>query len=186
MKVSAVIVTRGDVDLGSVLAPILSCPEVDEVIIRRGHGGVLERWEAAAQASCDVVYTQDDDAIVDVKVVLAAYQWGKVACNMPTDRRPEYPDGIALVGWGSVFDKNSVTLSVTAFPRYRTHFPNDDDLFRREADRVFTGLSPLKLIDVPFRHLPYAHGNDRMGRRPEHGASMKAIRERIYQVRGYR
>jgi hypothetical protein len=175
MNISAVIVTRGDVDL----APALSSIDADEIIIRRGHGGVWERWEAALEAKHDVIYTQDDDAVVDFPAVIAAYDPDRVACNMPLDRRPGYPDGIALVGWGAVFQRRAVS---EAFARYRAFFP-DDFLFRREADRVFTGLNPLKLIDVPFEHLPVAFGKDRMGTQREHGECLRAIRQRIYQVR---
>ena len=46
-KISAVIVTRGDVDLG----PCLSSIDADEVVIRKGHGGVWERWEAVRAGS---------------------------------------------------------------------------------------------------------------------------------------
>jgi uncharacterized membrane protein YgcG len=65
MKFSAVIVTRGNVDLGPVLAPIV--PFADEIVIRRGHGGVWERWEAILAAKHELVYTQDDDAVVDLE-----------------------------------------------------------------------------------------------------------------------
>jgi hypothetical protein len=177
MKVSAVIVTRGNVDLG----PALSAIDADEIIIRRGHGGVWERWCAVLEARHDVVYTQDDDAAVDFDAVMAAYDPKFMTCNMPMDRRREYQDGIALVGWGAAFHQQ---LAIRAIRRYRRVFPDSPDpLFLRECDRVITGLSPLKLIDIPFAHLPHAFGKDRMGAQLEHGAALKEIRQRIYQVR---
>jgi hypothetical protein len=174
MDISAVIVTRGDVDLG----PVLSSIDADEVIIRRGHDGIWERWEAAQSAKHHVIYTQDDDAVVDFPAVIQEYDPERVTCNMPLDRRPGYPDAIALVGWGCVFDRPALE----AFTRYRKYFPNDH-LFRREADRVFTGLNRLKLIEIPFEHLPIAFERQRMGAQPEHGACLHAIRQRIYHVR---
>lgn len=174
MKVSAVILTRGNVDLG----PCLYSIDADEVVIRRGHGGVWERWEAAMSAKHDVVYVQDDDCVVDYASVVDAYDPAKVVCNMRLDRRPEYRDGIALVGWGCVFHK----IALGAFAQYWLRFA-DDELFLREADRVFTGLNPLLLIDVPVTHLPVAFGADRMGREARHGDDLKEIRRRIYEVR---
>lgn len=173
MKVSAVIVTRGNVDLGPVLLRI----HADEIIIRRGHGGVWERFEAARSARHEVVYTQDDDAVVEMSAVIAAYDRGSVTCNMPADRRREYPDGIALVGWGAVFHQAAVDV----FDEYLAAWPFDE-LVRREADRVFTGLNRVKLIDVPFTHLPWAEGADRMGREARHGDDLREIRKRIQAV----
>lgn len=170
MKVSAVIVTRGDVDLGPVLRSI----EADEIVIRRGHGGVWERWEAAQHAVHDVIYTQDDDCVVDFAKVVGGYEPGKVLCNMLTSHRGEYPDGLALVGWGCVFHRDALRV-FEGWPR--------DEIFRREADRVFTGMNALKLIDIGVTHLPHATSGSRMGREGRHGADLREIRRRIYQAR---
>lgn len=174
MKISAVIVTRGNVDMGPCLRNI----DADEIIIRRGRQGIWERYEAAMSAHFDVIYTQDDDCVVDAAGVVGAYSPGVVTCNMPPWKRSEYPDGIALVGWGAVFDRQSFA----AFERYQDHFM-PDGIFHREADRVFTGLNKLNLVNVPFEHLPWAHGKDRMGTEPQHGAALQEIRRRIQVVR---
>jgi hypothetical protein len=170
IKVSAIIVTRGDVDLGPVLAPI----DADEIIIRRGNGGVWERWEAARWAKHDVIYVQDDDCVVDFAGVAAAYDPAVVTCNMLTAHRGDYPDGIALVGWGSVFHASKLDV-LQKWDR--------DEVFLRECDRVFTGLNALKLIDLGVKHLPHAYGVDRMAREARHGADLAEIRRRIQKVR---
>lgn len=175
--VSAVIVTRGDVDLGPCLKPILGVG-IEEIVIRRGVGGVWERYEAARAATRHFIYTQDDDCVVNVASILAACdpeQAEFVTCNMPMDRRVEYSDGIALMGFGCVFHRVHL----------QTFAPNcSDPLMRREADRWFTGMNRLKLIDMPFEHLPWAHGADRMGRQLNHGDDLREIRKRIYAARG--
>lgn len=192
MKVSAIVVSRMDRPLGPVLDSII--PHVEDLTVVRGIDGVWERWLAVAQARQHVVYVQDDDAIVDVPAVMAEYEPGLVTCNMPMDRRVDYPDGIALVGWGAVFHRGKPALCPIVFADYlRWWWRNAglhnygtidaDPIFRSECDRVFTGLSKLKLIDVPFTHLPEAFGTDRMGRRECHGAYTKEIRRRIYAVR---
>lgn len=190
MKVVAIVVSKMDRPLGPVLDSIL--PHVEQLVVVRGHGGVAERWNAAAAAGMtnagSVLYTQDDDAIVDVPAVLAAYKPGVVTCNMPEDRRPEYQDGCALVGWGAIFDAKLVDTAFRRFWMYAHHHALmetwNDDVFRSEADRVFTGLSTLNLIDVPFEHCEAAHGKDRMGRRANHGDMRQKIRERLQLVRG--
>jgi hypothetical protein len=181
MKVSAIIVSRMDRPIGDVTDFVIR--HVDELIVVRGHGGVWERWEAVSRAKCDVIYTQDDDAIVDVPAVLAAYDPDFVACNMPKEHRRDYPDGIALVGWGCVFHRSLGEDRIdSAWRQYDVQFPRDG-VFTREADRVLTGLSKLKLVDMPIAHLPCAHGRDRMSLSPNHGESLQEIRRRIYAVR---
>jgi hypothetical protein len=119
-----------------------------------------------------------------VAAVLAAYELGKVCCNMPLDHRKDYPDDIALVGWGCVFENpgQEEWEWIEPFDKYLEKCPADE-VFFRECDRVFTGLSPLKLIDVPVRHLPHAHDVDRMGREKRHGDDLREIRRRIYAIR---
>jgi len=188
MICSAVIVTRGNVDLGPIIQDIV--PHVDELIIRIGHGGVLERWEGVLSAKHDHVYVQDDDAIVEVMGLLAAHvrRGGGfntdpfITCNMPEWKRPEYQDGTALVGWGALVPKQ---VALDALIRYRIHY-DMDELFKRECDRVITGLSPLHLVDVPFSHAPWADGPGRMCQKPgdpNHAAARKLIRDRIEVVR---
>ena len=174
-----------DHPLGEVVDSIT--PHVDELIVVRGHEGVWERWEAVARCKNEVVYVQDDDAVIDVAAVLAAYEPGLVTCNMPPDHRKDYPDGIALVGWGCVFEDPGQEAPdwIEPFDKYTSNRYGFqmDEVFHRECDRVFTGLSPLKLIDVPIRHTPHAHEADRMGRELRHGADLKEIRRRIYAIR---
>lgn len=127
------------------------------------------------------VYTQDDDCILGFGSqfdLFRAYEPGVVTCNLPAIRRPEYTDGIALVGWGAIFDRNLTSV----FNLYLKHFPLDD-LFLTECDRIFTGLNKVKLIDVPFTHLPHATAPDRMCNRPDHWEKLAEIRRRIHLVK---
>lgn len=201
MKVSAVVVSRMDRPIGAVLDSIL--PHVEELIVVRGHEGVWERWTAMERAKYEVVYTQDDDAIVDVPAVIAQHEADLVTCNMPEAWRKDYQDGIALVGWGAVFNRYRIDTHDGDCRRpvhecwrpFQIYFdwksanrdyPYIDPVFRRECDRVFTGLSKLKLIDVPIEHQPWANGDDRMCRRahdPVHGQYLQEIRRRIYAIR---
>lgn len=204
MNVSAVIVSRMNDALGEVVDAIT--PHVDELIIVRGVGGVWARYEAMERCRNEVIYTQDDDAVVDVPAVLRFYNPHFVTCNMPPSHRRDYPDSLGLVGWGAVFDRRRVDCHdgdsrrpvghVDPFQRYFDWTAEIaltgggrplvyiDEVFRRECDRVFTGLSELQLIEVPFRHLARAHGADRMGREARHGADLQEIRRRIYAIRG--
>lgn len=185
MPFIAIIVTKFDHPLGDVIEPIRAHPNVAAIRLVRGVDGVMERWGELLTITDPTmpVYVQDDDAVVDVPAVLAAYNPTRMTCNMPADRRREYRDGIALVGWGAVFP---AALPIHALAKYQQAGMPEDEILRREADRVVTCLSPLELIDVPFVSLPQAFAADRMGQEARHGRDLKEIRRRIYAVRGYK
>src|SRR5271157_5016634 len=92
-QVTAIFVTRGDVDMEPILR---SMPrEIGEVIVwdnakRPWDAKAYGRFLAVQEASKSVIYEADDDCIVDVVAVLAEYEPGKVVCNMPMSRRAEY------------------------------------------------------------------------------------------------
>jgi hypothetical protein len=177
-QVSAVIVTRGDVDL----RPILALLPFDDIIVydnsKEQDYKVYGRYRAIRDAKRSIIYTQDDDCTVDAHAVVANYRSGYVTANVPPDRRAFYSDGVTLVGWGSIFDRTAADV----FERYLKRWPMDD-LFLRECDRVFTGLNRCRNIDVPFQHLPHAHGTDRMGSERRHLKDLAEIRRRIHELK---
>ena len=180
-EVSAVIVTRGDVDLWPVLNSLAA---FDDVFVwdnskRHSNAMVYGRYLAVAGAKHNVIYTQDDDCITDPLSIVEQYEPGVIVANVPEDRRAFYSDGVTLIGWGSVFDKSLTAV----FHRYLAKFPYDE-LFLRECDRVFTGLNKVKTIEVPLRHLEHAHGADRMGREKRHLSDLETIRRRVKTIRG--
>lgn len=140
---------------------------------------VLGRFVAMMQSKTDFIYTQDDDCIVSYKQIIDDYDRDHIVANMPEDRRGFYNDGVALIGWGAVFHRE---LASSAFKRYLDKYALDD-LFLRECDRVFTGLNTVRMVDVPYRNLPSAHGADRMGEEKRHLEDLAEIRRRIYSIR---
>ena len=151
-------------------------------VVQRTHGTdykVFKRYLLAQFSSYHpIIYTQDDDCAVDIRSIIPHYEPGVVVCNMPLHRRAEYADGVALVGWGAIFDCSLTSV----FNTYLKYFPIDD-LFLTECDRVFTGLNKVKMIDIPFTHLPNATNPDRLHNRKDHWERLAAIRERIYTVK---
>jgi hypothetical protein len=179
VQVSAVLVTRGDVDLSPVLATL----PFDDVVIwdktkRPEDYFIWSRYVAMQEAKHDVVYVQDDDCLTDPAVIASQYRPGFITANVPPERRDFYRDGVTLIGWGSVFHRSMATV----FNRYLKRWPMDE-LFMRECDRIFTGLNRCRNIDVPFEHLPHAHGSDRMGAEKRHLQDLAEVRRRIYELR---
>lgn len=180
-QVTAVIVTRGNEDLAPVLDSLQDFrgPLVWDNSERGQDLKVFGRYMLAAQALTEYVYVQDDDCIVDTARLCADYRPGELLCNVKPDHhqayRTHYP-GITLVGWGAIFPKSMVDFSA-----YLAEFPDDDELFFRECDRVFTWLNRAKTRIVHFgiEDLPHAFGQDRMGMEPRHGADLHEIRRRL-------
>jgi len=175
-QVSCVIVTRGNVDLSEIKA---SLPFEDVVVWNNSECNeiVYGRYRGVEQARHDVIAVQDDDAIIeDWPAILAAYEPGVIACNMGDAHRAFYkPMNIALVGFGAIFHRSLIR---PALERYTRRFP-EDELFKRECDRVFTGLNRLKVLTVPYRNLPHEETTQRMWREPQHVNDLTEIRRRI-------
>ena len=185
MNVSAIIVTRGDVNLDLVVA---SLPEEWEVLIwnngerrlfRRAFGtllariitghseglpdlGAYGRYAAIEYAKHDVIYFQDDDCIVmpdDLERLTESYEPDVLSALMPPSR-VDYTDTV-LIGWGALFDRH---LPEFAFARW-THAGHLAQTHRDfnviGADFVFPMLTPHKRIDGEHEDLPWAHAPNR-------------------------
>jgi hypothetical protein len=174
-EASAVIVTRGDVDL----LPILdSLQDFDELIVWDNAQGedlaVYGRYAGVLRARNPLVYVQDDDCLVDAAAVVAAYQPGRVVANMPLSRWDDYPDS-CLVGWGAVFDACLPARAFARFERAVAPPPDWRQRFYRDCDLVFTVLTPHDKIDLGFAHLPWAESEGRLFRQPDHYAERQYV-----------
>lgn len=181
-NVSAVLITRGNRPLAQVLETL---PFRDLVVWNAQYlsptqvgAQMYGRYIAAASCKHKYIYVQDDDCVVEVRQLVSAYREGTVTCNMPLAKREEYKiiaPRVSLVGWGAMFHKSCLQV----FNKYVDRQLPMDELFYREADRVFTYLNNVHQVEVPFRHLLHAYDEDRLGNQPEHLASLARIQERL-------
>lgn len=196
-NVSAVLVTRGDVDM----QPVLDTLPFDDVVIwdnkQRGIDlKVYGRYAAMPEVRNPVVYVQDDDCTLTLEAIetlVAEYRRGEIIANMPVSRWDDYPDS-CLVGWGAVFDhwlprdtfdrylRSKYDLGFRDFDQFGVVSPR----FLRDCDVVFTTLTPHIKLDLGFEHLPWAETPGRMFKQPEHAPSRaqmldecRAIRDRV-------
>lgn len=161
--IAAVIVTRGNVDLG----PIRATLPYTELRIwndrERGYSrGCYGRYLAALETTRPVVYYQDDDLIFTAHdELMALYEPGLMTVNMPS---PWYElagydkFGQALVGAGSLVPRD---LPFPALDRYLDEYP-EDDLFYDYADVVVGMLTPHTRLDLGYEVLDYASGPGRI------------------------
>lgn len=187
-QVSGVIVTRGNRDISQVLET-MAC--LGEVIIydnsKRDYDlKVFGRFAAIYEAKNRVIFTVDDDALVDVTTICAEYQPGKLVCNMKPGHHIAYRGtGIALIGHGSIFDAD-----LADFSPYWTKYPGDQwaggmsEVFMRECDRVFTWLNRdrQKWLSLPITDLPHASQPGCMWMESRHGADLVEIKRRLVSL----
>jgi hypothetical protein len=157
-NVSAVIPTRGDVDLTEVLD---SLPFKDVVVYdnsKRHDLGIYARYAAIRDAKNTVIVTQDDDLIVTCWLdLLEAYQPGVLTVNYPE------PWDIPWVARGAIFD---CELPGKAFSRYLTKFAFDRYFTHYACDGVFGLLSETVVIDHGSVDLDYANEPGRVSTSP--------------------
>jgi len=169
MKISAVIPTRGDVDLSSILERLRQYPEITEIIIKIGDTS-YNRYRGARQAANDLIYTQDDDCVTDIRPLIEAYQPGMIVNAMTPAHVKGYTGAETLVGFGSLFDKQLLSV----FDGWE-----EDALFLSKSDRVFGTLIPHHTVFPEITILPCAHNPNRLYRQPDHSVNIVAMRERI-------
>ena len=165
-EVTAVIVTRGNVDL----APILETLPYAETIVWndrvRGSQGCFGRYIASLSAAHKTIYYQDDDLIFTAHdELLAAYEPERIISNMPS---PWYEQAgylemnCCLVGAGSLVPRD---LYWPHFERYLERWPADR-LFLTYCDQIFGILAPSTRHDFGYEVLPYASAPDRIYTQP--------------------
>ena len=182
-RVSAVLVTRGNVDLTEILTSFTDAGLAEFIVwdnSRRPRDmAVFGRYEAIGEADGEVIYVQDDDCVLSrdqIRGVIAGYEPGAVTCNMTDRFRENYPDA-ALVGFGAVFDRD---LPRRAFARFAVG--RSSMLFLRTCDLVFTALTPRRFVDVGHRNLPWATDPDRMYRSAPLLAERKRMMEALREI----
>ena len=199
MILSAVIPTRGDVDMTRIIEHLHCYPEIGEVLVKVGDMP-YNRYLGAAGAAHDVIFTQDDDCITDLQPLLTMYEeverwedelleacstvsqvlrfasyrergWGRYMVNaMTPEHAAQYPGRQTLIGFGAIFHRQSLSVFDT-FER--------DALFYRESDRIFGSLVPHITVFPHIEILPHASAPNRLWKQANHVAARLAIEQRI-------
>lgn len=166
MRVAACLVTRGNVPMDEIIE---SLPPEWEVVVwdnsKRENLGVYGRYAAIGLTDAELIYVQDDDAVLereslDALVNRAMMMPAALFANMPERFRPHYPDS-CLVGFGAAFGRD---LPARAFERIE----RDPPFFNLTCDVFFTTLTERYLLDLPYRDRPFASDSDRMWKQADH------------------
>jgi hypothetical protein len=177
MKITAVIPTRGDVDTSRIVTHLRSYQEISEVLVIAS-GTAFSRYKWARRASTDWIYTQDDDCITHIAPLIAArsrYDPFFLVNAMTPEHAAQYPGAQTLLGFGTIFHRSRISV----FDGWLY-----DDLFHREADRIFGTVVPHKTEFPHIEILPCASAPNRLWKQPDHLAARAAMNQRIKEQTG--
>lgn len=173
MKISCVLITK-EKKYPQIVWERLNLGFFDEILIKTESSSVYERYLLAKEAKNDIIYVQDDDAMVNYQVLFSKYN-GQITNTITLPFQTKYePMACTLVGWGCYFNKSMLNV----FDKYISKYGQDAHLLR-EADRIFTYLNkPFNTIIMPHEDLPRSSSEQAMWKEPEHFTSAdEAIRK---------
>lgn len=181
---TAIIVTRGDIDL----QPILDTLPYGEIVVwdnsqRPTDEKCYGRFLAMREASNDLIYFQDDDVIFTQHAELrAAHDPGRITANMPS---PWYENAgydqerSVQVGAGSLLERD---LPWSAFDAYLAQWPLDD-LFLTYCDDIAGILLPSLRVDLGYEVLPHASAPGRIFTTPGSQDRRREVAQRALAIR---
>lgn len=163
MKVSAVVVTRGDVDL----EPLLRTIPYDDVVVwdnstRPFDARIYGRYLAAFEAKEDMCFFVDDDVFFyEHERLEEAWEPGLLVSNMDDGwiRAGGYED-VRLLGAGSIASKYVLW---EAIERYHAAGWPLDEAFTYEVDFVVGVLAESKRVDLGYTIRPDVSQTGRLG-----------------------
>lgn len=175
-KISCILITR-QVEYPEIILERLDLNDFfDEIIVMAESASVYNRYLAARAAKNQLVYTQDDDCMVNHQVLFKSYN-GQITNAMTLQFQQKYESmGCTLVGWGCYFPKSMLDV----FDKYIAKYGVDKHLLR-EADRIFTYLNkPFNTVIMPHEDL--YQSPDRMSFDPNHFKSADEALEKVKAI----
>lgn len=156
-----------------IIPHLLEQPWIDEIIIHDNAKGPniinYGRYMAARRAKNDLIYVQDDDAIITpLERLYEAFDNKNLAYGMPEGKQPEHYGNqhMAIMGWGALFDRRWVPEALDLYTREY----GMDKCFFRETDRIFSmnlGRHHTQ-VTVDIEHLPGYDDQDALSMKASH------------------
>jgi hypothetical protein len=180
-QVSAVLVTRGNVELAEILEQ-LEADGIEDVVVwnnaeRDRDLACFGRYAGIAEARNEYIFHQDDDLVSPVGRLLEHYdpirdRYGLVSNNRIDEEWP-------LTAIGTVFHRE---LARDCFDAYIDAYGFDED-FCRVCDVVFAYQHPIRRVVLGYRDLPWASDpQSSMYLQPDHMTVRFRARARVFDL----
>jgi hypothetical protein len=151
-----------------------------EILILTNSDSPFRKHELFAKAKHETLAYQDDDAICPWADLLDAAKPNIITLAMKQGHYDQHKDNRATMGlgWGTIFPKHLLAN----LKRY-TDIYGEDDVYKRETERIFTYLTwPQQRLVLDIADLPSAYEEDRLWRQPEHNDFKQIAQERCRQI----
>jgi hypothetical protein len=188
--VTAVIVTKGDVDLTPIYESLIFPNVVVYDNSLRENQMTYGRVVGAREADDKIIYSQDDDIIhppENQMQILAAYQqtylvgcmWEDWSAGAKEQGIENGYDDLVFPGSGSI---SHVDMWEDAIDEYLNEWPNDE-FFRLWCDTIIGVITPSIQLDLRFDALPCAEDETRMCNLPNAVEQKTEAIRRARQIR---
>jgi len=178
-QVSACLITKDAVYPREILQHVAGIG-FGEVVVLANCDSPHRKQELFAKARHELIYYQDDDCIAPIRKLLEQSVPGTINCAMKEKHLREYAHSrIALLGWGSIFPKQTIRV----LDRYRAVY-GEDAVYQRETERIMTWFAyPQRRLALPIRDLPTATAPDRLSMEPDHYSYIGIVEARCRRIR---
>ena len=107
--ISCVLITK-KTEYPKIIMDRLTLGFFDEILVYSECPSVYERYKLAKEAKNEIIYFQDDDALVNYQSLFKRYN-GQITNTMTEGFKNFYePLGCTLVGWGCYFPKSMLSV----------------------------------------------------------------------------
>jgi hypothetical protein len=171
MNISACLVTRGDVDITTILNSL----PFDDVVVwnnkeRDEDLACYGRFAAIAEAKHDIIYVQDDDLMVPIPALVKAYDGVGIVANKPVEEEWRF------LGCGALFHRD-----LANFDQYLALYPEDPE-FHRTADVAFAYQHPYRSVWLGYLDFPWQTAENRMYKQTDHYIERRRTRARTLEL----
>ena len=171
--VSAIVVTRGDIDIRPVLHNLC---DFDEVIVwdnsKRSDLSCYGRFAAIAEARNELIYVQDDDVLVPASYLVKRWEGKR---EILANKKPE--EEWRFLGIGAIFPRDFVSV----FKNYTERWEQDPE-FYRVSDVVFAYQHPYRSVWIGYGELEWSRAANRMYHMADHYDVRIRARDRVMSL----
>ncbi len=151
-----------------------------EVLVMCDSDSPFNKHKLFANAKYDLLAYQDDDAICPWKELFELSDPNIINAAIKPGHFEAYKHTKMLMGlgWGAIFPKKLLSTL-----KQYTDVYGEDEVFRRETERIFTYLNyPQNRLVLPIEDLPSATDGTRLWQQPEHNEFKRIAQERCGKI----
>lgn len=178
-EITACLITRDATYPHQVLESVMQYP-FGEIIVLTNCDSPFRKYELFEKAKFDMIYYQDDDAIIPINELLEKAEEGIINLGIKPGHFDLYKDRRLTMGmgWGSIFDRKILQTLRKYTDKY-----GFDDVFKREAERILTYLNyPQNRVILPVIDTPAANDQNRLWRQSHHHEYVRKVEERCKEL----